>query len=545
MSGRRILVVGGYGGFGARLTRRLAGDGWKVLVAGRDLERARSHAASLAEAEGMWFDRNGDCAAQLAVLRPDLVIDAAGPFQGLDYRLPRACIASGASYLDLADAREFVCGIGALDAEARAAGVTVISGASSVPALSAAVVRRLAGDMEEIAAINSAISATTRASSGRAVVGAALSYAGQPIALRRGGHWRTHAGWSLLRRQTFEVPGARPLRRFVALADVPDLALFPEMFPGRPACLFRGGSEFSLQMLALALLSFLAARGWLRNLQGLTPWFARLQQVTARLGGDRSAMAVEVRGMAGGVPLVRRWALIAEQGQGQEIPTLCAQLLARRFAAGSLASGARHAAGELELADFEPLLAELPVKHGRTEQEADLPYRCVLGARFDALAPPLKALHEPLAELTARGEGQVERGKSPLARLIGGLMRMPPAGDYPVEVTFEPRSGKERWTRRFGPHQFSSEMAATRRGLLTERFGPLRFGFALEVSDQGGIAMILRRWTLFGLPLPLFLAPRIVANERAEGDAFAFDVAVAVPLAGPVVHYRGTLQPVS
>jgi hypothetical protein len=48
---------------------------------------------------------------------PHLVIDAAGPFQGSDYRVPSACIAAAIPYLDLADARDFVCGIGALDSE--------------------------------------------------------------------------------------------------------------------------------------------------------------------------------------------------------------------------------------------------------------------------------------------------------------------------------------------------------------------------------------------------------------------------------------------
>ncbi len=437
----RVLVVGGYGGFGARLSRRLAGDGWEVLVAGRNGDKASAFAANLPEATGVVFDRNGDCAAHLATLRPDLVIDATGPFQGLDYRLPRACIANRIAYFDLADGRDFVCGIGALDSAARAAGVAVIAGASTLPALSAAVVRYLTADMEEIAAIESSITATTRASSGHAVVGAALSYAGKPVALRRAGRWQNHHGWSLLRRERFEVAGVRPLRRLVALADVPDLGLFPELFPGRPATMFRGGSEFSLQMLALSLLGFAVANGWLRSAYPLTRWLAPLQQAMARLGGDRSAMAVEVRGEVSGAPVIRRWTLIAERGEGQEIPLLVGQLLARRFAAGNLAAGARHGGNELALADFDPLLAELAVKSGCSQHEPQLPYRRVLGARFDALAPPLKALHAPLADMSAQGTAQVTRGASPLARLIAWLVGFPPAGDYPVEVTFEPRSG--------------------------------------------------------------------------------------------------------
>ena len=140
----RVLVIGGYGGFGARLSRRLAATGHHVLVAGRSGEKAARFAATLASAEGVAADRMGDLAPLLATQRPDLVIDAAGPFQASGYRVPLACIAARISYLDLADARAFVTGIGALDEAARAAGVAIVAGASTAPALTGAVARHLA-----------------------------------------------------------------------------------------------------------------------------------------------------------------------------------------------------------------------------------------------------------------------------------------------------------------------------------------------------------------------------------------------------------------
>ena len=108
----RVLVLGGYGGFGARLSRRLAEDGWTVIVAGRDLERARAFAAGLPGAEAMRADREGDLVPVLAQAKPDLLVDCAGPFQGNSYRVPLACVAAGVHYTDLADARDFVCGVG-------------------------------------------------------------------------------------------------------------------------------------------------------------------------------------------------------------------------------------------------------------------------------------------------------------------------------------------------------------------------------------------------------------------------------------------------
>ena len=149
---RKILILGGYGVFGGRLAQLLADEPRVTLIlAGRSLEKARAFCASLpggAPRIALAFDRDGDVGAQLASIRPDLIVDASGPFQAYSgdiYKLVRAAIALGADYMDLADSSEFVAGIGAFDAEARARGVYVLAGVSSFPVLTAAVVRKLAG----------------------------------------------------------------------------------------------------------------------------------------------------------------------------------------------------------------------------------------------------------------------------------------------------------------------------------------------------------------------------------------------------------------
>ena len=100
---KRILVIGGYGGFGARLSNRLAADGHHILVGGRSRGKAEAFCAGAERLEPLQIDRNRDVAMVLAQARPDLVVDAAGPFQGSHYAIPEACIAAGIPYLDLAD----------------------------------------------------------------------------------------------------------------------------------------------------------------------------------------------------------------------------------------------------------------------------------------------------------------------------------------------------------------------------------------------------------------------------------------------------------
>ena len=75
-----------------------------------------------------------------------LVIHAAGPFQAADYGVARLCLEIGAHYLDLADARAFVAGIGELDTEARQRGLMVASGVSSTPAITSALIKELIPD---------------------------------------------------------------------------------------------------------------------------------------------------------------------------------------------------------------------------------------------------------------------------------------------------------------------------------------------------------------------------------------------------------------
>jgi len=488
------------------------------------------------------IDREGDVGAVLVEVRPQLVVDAAGPFQASDYRVPKACIALGIPYLDLADARDFVCGIGALDGMARTAGVAVISGASSVPALSGAVARHLAEGLDRVSEVEMALSASSRASAGASVARAILSYAGQKLRVWRGGRWQERRGCDELRRERYQVRGAQPLRRLVLLCDVPDLTLMPDALPGRPAVTFRAGSESVLQMIGLWLLSRLVRWGLVDTLAGWVQWLQPLQRLGARWSGDRSAMAITLHGWMGDRPLTRRWSIIAEQGEGADIPTLAATLLAEDLLAGRIAAGASDASGLLDLVRFEPLFAGLAVRHEVVETaEAGPLYRRLMGSRFDALPPLVRAVHEVHGDAGAAGAGNVARGRSWAAWLIGRVMGFPSAGAYPVHVDFAERNGRERWTRHFGPYRFSSELGAWG-DLAAERFGPLRFGFALP-CDETGLRMELRRWSAFGVPLPLFLAPRIAAREWQEDERFRFDVAVAMPLVGEVVHYQGGLRP--
>ncbi len=226
-----VLVLGGSGFFGQRICACLARNpAIRLFIGSRDRQKAlrTAHAIGLHPEQVLALDAtHAGLSRRLAELRIQTLVHTAGPFQGQDYTIAQAAIAAGCHYIDLADGREFVSRIARLDASARASAVTVVSGASSVPALSSAVVDRFLPEFERLDSIRIGISSGGRAP-GIATVRGVFSYAGRPLQHLTEGTWTTTVGWRDSRRHVFPAPvGAR----WLANCDVPDLQLFPERYP--------------------------------------------------------------------------------------------------------------------------------------------------------------------------------------------------------------------------------------------------------------------------------------------------------------------------
>ncbi|MEP7156502.1 MAG: DUF4166 domain-containing protein [Betaproteobacteria bacterium] len=167
-------------------------------------------------------------------------------------------------------------------------------------------------------------------------------------------------------------------------------------------------------------------------------------------------------------------------------------------------------------------------------------YQIVLGDAWDRLPAAVRELHGHTESARYRGRGSVERGQGLLSRIVGVLMRFPPAmEDTPVSVDFDIHDGEETWTRTFGRHSFQSTLSAKGK-YLRESFGAVKILFMLE-TDANALRMLPVRWTALGVPVPKMLWPRIVAHEIESGGRFNFHVEASMPVAGLVVRYRGYL----
>jgi hypothetical protein len=552
-----VLILGGYGTFGGRLAQLLADDPrLTLMIAGRSRDKAAAFCAQLpagATKVPLAFDREGDVGAQLRSAKPDVVVDATGPFQHYGdepYRVVQAALAAGSNYLDLADGSGFVNGIVRFDSEARRNNLFILSGVSSFPVLTAAAVRLLAKDMARVDAIAGGIAPSPYAGVGLNVIRAIAGYAGRPVSIRQDSRDVVAHALTDARRYTISPPGRLPLKptRF-SLVDVPDLQVLPQLWPDVRSVWMGAGPVPEVLHRSLNLLAYLVR---LKLLPSLLPFASLMHGVINRVrwGEHRGGMFVSVEGVTkNGAAVERSWHLLAEGDDGPLIPSMAAAAIISGLADGRRpAPGARSAATDLEVSDYGPLFEQRTICTGIRERSppAAALYRQLLGEAWQSLPAPIAAMHDLAADLTADGVATVERGRGLLARLIGFLFGFPAPGQaVPVAVSFHVEEGREIWRRTFAGRSFSSVQFGGRGRfdrLLCETFGPLTFGLALVVEGDR-LRLVLRRWSFLGVPLPLALAPRGEAFESAADGRFNFDVEIGHPLTGLIVRYRGWLHP--
>jgi len=366
----RVLIIGGYGAFGARAAERLARESdLEIVVAGRSRTRAEAAAAALRRGAktsigSAVLDATRTTAADLGALAPSVVINASGPYQARDYALAKACIAARCHYVDLADARSFVTGVMARDREAKAAGVLVASGASSVPGLSSAVVASFAGGFGRLERLDIAISPGSSFDPGAATAASVLGGAGKAIPMLLDGETRMVYGWQGLGRAVFPELG----RRWTGYVEVPDLDLFPARYPSLRTVRFQAGLEVGLVHLGLWGLSWLVRAGAIGRPDRFAAPLLAVKRHLSFLGSDRGGMFVVLEGEdRQGQPKRVDWHLVAGSGHGAYVPAIPSVILAKRLARGTeRRTGAMACMGLFTVVEFLAEVADLDISCSAT-----------------------------------------------------------------------------------------------------------------------------------------------------------------------------------
>ena len=535
----RVVVLGGYGVFGSRLAELLVRDGHEVVIAGRSPGKARALAEQLC-CEPLVLDLHANPGVLFSA-SPDVVVDAAGPFQayGRDpYIIPRLCLDHDADYLDLSDDARFTKGIGVLDDRARKNRRRLLSGVSSVPGISSTVAAGLCAGLDEILLIDTAILPGNRAPRGTSVISSIVGQLGTTSRVWRGGMWRDQPCWTDSRL----VRLAPDLARTARFVEVPDIRLFPEFFGAR-SVIFRAGMELDVLNTAMRFVGAVRRRWTFAVTRRRAEFFRQLANLSLPFGTDRGGMRVAVVGRSGRAVIRREWRLIAEAGDGPYIPAVAARALMRRL--DRVSPGARPCLAEATRTEIEAAMTDLAVSIETEESPYPTLFQSALAERWDHLPPEVKALHSVQDVESFSGTAHVTRGNSLIARFAAWFFGFPPAAEaVPLTITKTRTETGEIWERNFGGRVFRSYLTpAPVAHRYRERFWLFNYEQDLPVED-GCMRLPVRRGWFLGVPLPRLLLAKSDSREYAQEGAFHFDVALGAPVGGGlIVRYRGQLRP--
>jgi saccharopine dehydrogenase-like NADP-dependent oxidoreductase len=355
----RILVLGGYGNVGRLLCETLAKNpDLTVIVAGRSFEKAQLLVDSIqlgndqANSEACKMDwESSDFFYQLAGAAPQIVIQAAGPYQDNDYTVPQTCIDLKIHYIDLADVRDYVTQIIELDAAAKLNNVVIISGASLVPGLSSAVVEKYAEKFGLLREIDFGLTPANQVDKGEGVIRALLRHAGKPFQRLERGEWREVYGWQNVHRHYY---GDNLGLRWHANMDIPDLDLFPKRYPMLKTVVFHAGFELPFLHWLMWNMSWLSRVKLVDNWSDFASPITRFNKWFKRFGSNKSGMYIHMYGSNQAYqPFDVNWTLISEGGHGEYLPIVGPLILIDKILAGKIEPGARPCMAMFTLEEFE------------------------------------------------------------------------------------------------------------------------------------------------------------------------------------------------
>lgn len=334
---KKVLILGGYGNFGARISTALVKAKIPIIIAGRDTNKANELLQKItlqypeAQIETIQLDTNNSISTSLEKSNPAIVINTVGPFQSSNYSVATSCIQHNIHYIDLADGRDFVTGITSLDQQAKANNVMVISGASTLPGLSSAVIAHFKHQFSVIDSVIYGIAPGQKTTRGIATTKSILSYLGRPIKPYKGCQ-KTLYGWQDLYCQEYPEIG----KRWMANCDIPDFDLFPAKFQIK-SLHFSAGMESTLLHFSMWAISYLVRIGLPLNLERHAEFLLRISNLFDRFGTENGGMHIIIKGkdFQGNLHEIK-WFLLAFNSDGPQVPCIPAIILTKKLFAGQI-----------------------------------------------------------------------------------------------------------------------------------------------------------------------------------------------------------------
>jgi hypothetical protein len=285
---RRVIVLGGLGQFGRTAAEKLRKLGLAPQTA------SRGPGAELC------LDAD-DIASIRATVRPaDIVVDAAGPFYRRSLALVEAAIEVGFDVIDINDDLSYAERVIALEPKINAAGIRLLTSASSVSAVAAAVVRQ--SGFQSPTRATAFLAPATRHTANSGAARSLIRSVGRPVRILCDGRLQNRDGWR--QRATFPMPN--PLGKIHGrLFESADALHLPHIWPTlQEVAMFVDTNTLGVNTLLALASKSVAIRKLMEGRIGLSTRIARL------LGSSAGGIGYEIEDASGSM---FRYAIVAEK----------------------------------------------------------------------------------------------------------------------------------------------------------------------------------------------------------------------------------------
>jgi len=361
----RIVVLGGCGDMGRFVVQDLAEyTDAQIVIADRRLHAAEHLAAQYGDrAEAAFVDATNPDSLLKIMPGADAVVGCIGPFYRFGLLMAQAAVEAGVNYLDICDDYGPVEGILALHDQARAKGITCITGLGWTPGITNLLARKASEEMDRANAVRVYWGGGAADAQGLAVVMHVLYAVSGEVPSYLNGEWvKVRAGSGK------EIVDFGPLLGEVEVAHCghPEPLTLPRYLDLQIATL-QGGLTPRWNNWLADILVQLGASETPARIETVSTAVHRLEGIIGAGGLPYSGARVDVFGTAGGRGTVRSYRVVDKQGRLTGIP---AAIGAARLASGAVKEkGVFAPEGCLEP---DPFLQELAQRQVLVEQVGPL-----------------------------------------------------------------------------------------------------------------------------------------------------------------------------
>jgi len=167
-------------------------------------------------------------------------------------------------------------------------------------------------------------------------------------------------------------------------------------------------------------------------------------------------------------------------------------------------------------------------------------YELAMGDSFNRLPLAVRRFHTLVGWHELHGWVYTDAPSTRAARVVALCLGTPRrATNGPIRFELHAAPEAETWIRHFPGQKMTSRMRLDARQLV-EHLGPARLTFDLCAAGSQ-LKLRLVGLHLLGVRCPLWLLPKVVAEETGQSDQLHFRIQVSLPRIGTVASYRGHL----